>query len=268
MSETTLPLTLPSQPPHRPLASWAAAQTMTSRSWRLQIRQIDGLLASLALPIMVMLVSVVIFSGAIHTGVSYVDYVVPGVLMICVGFGAGTTAVSVAHDLTGTIVDRFRSMDVPAPALIGGHVVTGVARNLLSTTLVFGLAFAIGFRSHTDIAGWLAVAAILALYMLAISWLAAAVGIATRSAEAANGIAFFLSFLAYPSSAIVPISTMPGWLQGFAEAQPVTQVVDTVRRLLSGTAVGASAWQAVAWSLAIVAASVTLTVLLFRRRTR
>ena len=188
--------------------------------------------------------------------------------MICVGIGAGTTAVSVAQDLTGTIIDRFRSMDVPAPTLIGGHAVTGAARNLLATALVFGVAFAIGFRSQADAAAWLAVAAILALFVFALSWLAATVGIATRSAEAANGIAFFLSFLAYPSSAIVPISTMPAWLRGFAGVQPLTQVIDAVRGLLSGTAVGPSAWNAVVWSVAIVVASVVLAVLLFRRRTR
>jgi len=268
MPEMTLPLALPSLPVQRAHAAWAAVRTMTGRSWRLQMRQIDGLLASLALPVMVMLVSVVLFSGAIHTGTSYVDYVVPGVLMICVGIGAGTTSVSVAQDLTGTIIDRFRSMDVPAPALIGGHVVTGAARNLLATALVFGVAFAIGFRSQADVAAWLAVAAILALFVLALSWLAATVGIATRSAEAANGIAFFLGFLAYPSSAIVPISTMPAWLRGFAEVQPMTQVIDTVRGLLSGTAIGPSAWNAVVWSVAIIVASVALAVLLFRRRTR
>ena len=224
------------------------------------------LLLLVVLVVMLMLMFVYLFGGAIHTGTRYVDYVVPGVLLVCVGFGAATTAVSVAHDLTSGVIDRFRSMDVRGETLINGHVVASVARNLLASTLVFAVALAIGFRPHGNPVNWIAALGILDLFVLAISWFAAAVGILARSPEAAQGITFLISFLPYPSSAFVPIHTMPPLLQGFAANQPVTAVADATRALLNGTPVGASAWHAVAWSIAIMIVSVALAGGRFRRR--
>ena len=193
---------------------------------------------------------------------------VPGVLLVCIGFGSGTTAISVAHDLAGGIIDRFRSMDVRGEALINGHVVASVARNLLSAAVVVAVAFAIGFRPHAGAAGWLGAVGILALFVLALSWLAAAIGIVARSPEAAQGIAFLISFFPYVSSAFVPIHTMPSALQSVANNQPATAVVDTMRALLSGGHVGADAWHAVVWSVGMVVVSVGLSGVLFRRRAR
>jgi len=249
-------------------APWSESMVMITRGWRLSVRQVDSLLTALFLPIMLMLLFVFLFGGAVHTGVSYVDYVVPGVILICVGFGAGTTAVSVAQDLAGPAVDRFRSMDVRGDRLINGHVVASVGRNLVATAVVFGVAFAIGFRAHSSLMGWLVVIGVLSLFMLALSWLAAAIGILAGSAQAASGIAFFISFLAYPSSAMVPVQTMPSWIRGFAGDQPVNQVVITVRSVLSGGSAGASAGYAVAWSAGIIVASMVVAAALFRRRTR
>ena len=246
--------------------AFSDARTLIVRSFRLSLRNVDGLITALALPVLLMLMFVYLFGGAIVVHGRYVDYVVPGVLLVCVGFGAATTAVSVAHDLTGGIIDRFRSMDVRAESLINSHVVASVARNLLSSLLVFAVAFAIGFRAHAGIAGWLAAAGVLAVFVLALSWFAAAVGILARSPEAANGMTFLVSFLPYASSAFVPIHTMPGWLQGFARNQPVTAVVDAVRSLLTGQPAGTSAWHAIAWSAAIIAISVVAAGVLFRRR--
>jgi ABC-2 type transport system permease protein len=242
------------------------AGTLVVRSFRLSLRNVDGLVTALALPVLLMLMFVYLFGGAIDVTGHYVDYVVPGVLLVCVGFGAATTAVSVAHDLTGGIIDRFRSMDVRAEALINSHVIASVARNLLSSLLVFAVAFAIGFRGHAGPAAWFGAAGVLAVFVLALSWFAASIGILARSPEAANGITFLVSFLPYASSAFVPIHTMPGWLQGFARNQPVTAVVDTVRSLLSGQPAGSSPWHAIAWSGAIIAVSVAAAGVLFRRR--
>jgi ABC-2 type transport system permease protein len=240
--------------------------TMLVRAWRLSMRNVDALITALALPVLLMLMFVYLFGGAIHTGTDYVDYVVPGVLLVCVGFGASTTAVSVAHDLTSGIIDRFRSMDVRGETLINGHVVASVARNMLSCALVFAVALAIGFRPHGSPLHWLAAIGILALFVLALSWFAAAIGILVRSPEAAQGITFLISFLAYPSSAFVPIHTMPSWLQGFASNQPVTAVANTSRALLNGAPAGANAWHAIAWSIGIVVVSIGLAGGLYRRR--
>jgi ABC-2 type transport system permease protein len=248
--------------------AWAEARTMVLRSLRLSLRNVDGLITAFALPVMLMLMFVYLFGGAIHTGDRYVDYVVPGVLLVCVGFGAATTAVSVSHDLTTGIIDRFRSLDVRGEALTNGHVVASVARNLLSSAVVFAVALAIGFRPHGDPAHWLAAIGILSLFVLALSWFAAAIGILVRSPEAAQGITFLVSFLPYPSSAFVPVHTMPGWLQGFAANQPATAVADSLRALLTGAPAGSSPWHAIAWSVGIIVVSVVLAGGLFRRRAR
>jgi len=244
------------------------APPLISRAFRLSLRNVDGMMTALVLPVILMLMFVYLFGGAIDTGTRYVDYVVPGVLLVCVGFGSGTTAVTVAHDLAGGIIDRFRSMDVRGEALIGGHVLASVARNLLSAALVVLVAFAIGFRPHADVAHWLLAVGVLALFVLALSWLAAAIGIVARSPEAAQGIAFLVSFLPYVSSAFVPIHTMPAVLRGVAGNQPATAVIDAIRASLTGGDAGAAAWHAVVWSLGIIVFSIALSGILFRRRAR
>jgi ABC-2 type transport system permease protein len=213
-----------------------------------------------------MLMFVYLFGGAIHTGGRYVDYVVPGVLLVCIGFGAATTAVSVSYDLNGGIIDRFRSMDVRGETLINGHVVASVLRNLLSTVIVVVVALVIGFRPHGGAGACLAAVGILVLYTLAVSWFAAAIGVLASSPESAQGITFFISFLPYPSSAFVPVHTMPAGLRLFASNQPVTAVANAMRDLISGTPAGANPWHAVAWCVAITVAAVALGGVLYRRR--
>jgi ABC-2 type transport system permease protein len=241
--------------------------TMIVRALRLSLRNVDGLITALALPVMLMVMFVYFFGGAIHVGGRYINYVVPGVLLVCAGFGAGTTAVTVCADLAGGIIDRFRSLDVGAPSLLAGHVVASVGRNLASAALAVGVAFAIGFSPAASAGDWLGAIGLLTLFILALSWLAAAIGVVVRSPEGAQGIAFLISFLPYPSSAFVPIHTMPSWLQGFARHQPVTAVIDSMRALLSGRPPGASAVTAVAWSVGLIVVSVLCSGALFGRRT-
>jgi ABC-2 type transport system permease protein len=240
---------------------------MVGRSVRVSSRQVDAMLTSLMLPIMLMLMFVYLFGGSIDTGTKYVTYVVPGVILLCAGFGAASTAVSVSQDLKNGIVDRFRSMDIGGAALLAGHVAASVARNLASTVLVLGVAFLIGFRPHATPLDWLAAAGVLLLFILAISWLSAAVGLLARTPEAAAGFTFFVMFLPYPSSAFVPIDTMPSWIHGFANHQPCTPVIETLRGLLLDAPVGSAPWQAVAWCGGIMLASVAVSGVLFRRRT-
>ena len=189
----------------------------------------DALITAVMLPVIILVLFVYLFGGAIDTGTAYVDYVAPSVILLCACLGASTTAVSVTLDLTHGVVDRFRAMDVSGFALLGGHVVASVARNAISTALVFAVAYLIGFRPNATPLAWLGVVGLLGLFVLAISWLAAALGLLVKSPEAANGVAVFLMFLPYPSSAFVPIATMPTWLAGFAEHQPATPVIETLR---------------------------------------
>ncbi|OLR92317.1 multidrug ABC transporter permease [Actinokineospora bangkokensis] len=241
---------------------------MVARSVRLSLRTVDALLTSLLLPVVLMLVTVFLFGGAIDVGVPYVTYVVPGVLVLCAGLGSALTAVSVCNDMTGGIIDRFRSMDVGATAILAGHVAASAARNAISMVLVVGVAFAIGFRTDAGLLRWLGAAGILLLFVVAVSWVAAALGMVVRSPEAASGFTFWVMFLPYPSSAFVPIETMPGWVHGFASWQPVTPVVESLRGFLGGVPLEGNPWMAITWSTGLLLLAVGASVLLFRRRTR
>ncbi|MFJ5259723.1 ABC transporter permease [Streptomyces sp. NPDC088387] len=243
------------------------ALIMSGRALRMSRRNIDALITSMALPVMLLLIFVYFFGGAINTGTQYVTYVVPGVLLLCAGFGSANTAVAVTDDLKGGIIDRFRSLDIGGAPILAGHVVASAVRNMVATALVFGLAFAIGFRPSATVAGWFAALGVLLAFILALSWLSAAVGLLAKSPEAAGGFTFFVSFLPYPSSAFVPTDTMPGWLQGFAAQQPVTKVIESLRGLLLGQPVGSTPWVALLWCAGILVVSVVLADRLFRRRT-
>jgi ABC-2 type transport system permease protein len=240
---------------------------MASRCLRLSRRQLDALLTSLLLPVLLMLLFVGLFGGAIHTGTRYVTYVVPGVLLLCAGYGASLTAVSVSQDMAGGTVDRLRSMDVRGAAILAGHITASVARNIASTVLVFGVACLIGFRPHAGLPGWLAAAGVLLMFILALSWLAAAFGLAVKTPEAASGFMFVVAFLPYASSAFVPVATMPSWIRGFASHQPVTPATEAIRGLLRGTPVGTSPWLALGWCGGLLAVAVILSGWLFTRRT-
>lgn len=256
MSETAL----------RPTSLAGDSLVMLARSIRLSIRNMDALFTALFLPVMLMLLFVYLFGGAIQTGTEYVTYVVPGVIILCAGFGSSLTAVAVTQDMNGGIMDRFRSMDIKGAAVLGGHVVASIARNLLSTVLVLVVAFLIGFRPDAAALDVLAAIGVLLLFVLAFSWVSAAVGVVTRSAEAANGFGFFVMFMPYPSSAFVPIDTMPSWIHGFAEHQPFTPVIESVRALLLDQPVGNSVWLALAWCVGILIVAVAAASFAFRRR--
>jgi ABC-2 type transport system permease protein len=241
---------------------------LSGRALRLNLRTTDALVLALALPVMLMVLFVELFGGAIDTGGGYVQYVVPGVLVLAAAFGAGTTAVAVAQDLNRGVVDRFRTFDVPAAALLASHVAASLLRGLVSSVLVVAVALVLGFRPHAGLGGWLAAAAVLGAFVFALSWLSAVVGLLVSSAEAAGGVSFFVSFLPYPSSAFVAVATLPVWLRGVAQHQPVTVVVDALRALLLGRPAGALPAEALLWCGGIVAVCVPTAAVLFARRTR
>ncbi|MFC9650760.1 MULTISPECIES: ABC transporter permease [unclassified Streptomyces] len=243
------------------------ALTMAGRGIRLSRRNIDAVITAMMLPIMLMLIFVYLFGGAIDTGTRYVTYVVPGVLLLCAGFGSAGTAVSVSEDMKGGIIDRFRSLDIGGTSILAGHVTASVARNVVSTALVLGVALLIGFRPSATPAAALAAAGILFAFIVAISWLSAAIGLLAKSPEAASGFTFFMMFLPYPSSAFVPIDTMPEWLHGFADHQPVTPVIESLRGLLLGLPVGSAPWVALAWCAGFLVLALGLSRVLFRVRT-
>jgi ABC-2 type transport system permease protein len=240
--------------------------TFIGRSLRHSVRSIDALLTAIMLPVAIMLMFVYVFGGAIDIGGRYVDYVVPGIIVLCAGFGSAGTAVAVALDMTTGVVDRFRTLPISAAAVLTGHVTASVVRNVASTLLVLGVALLAGFRPVADPLNWLAAAGLLLALMTAISWLAACFGLIARSVEAANAITFVAAFAPYLSSAFVPADTMPAGLQWIAEHQPVTPIADTLRELMFDLPVGNEAIVAIAWCVAGIAVGRLGAAYLFSRR--
>jgi ABC-2 type transport system permease protein len=245
---------------------------MITRCMRRSLRDPEAFFTALMLPVVLMLLFVYVFGGALNTGGKYVDYVVPGLIVLCAGFGAGTTAVAVAIDMRSGIVDRFRSMPIHGSSILAGHIVASLARNLLATTLVIGVGLGVGWRPSASPVAWAATAGIIAAFILAMSWVAAAFGLLVRSPEAANAATFVLMFIPYLSTAFVPARTLPAVLRPVATDQPFTSVIETMRGLWmghtsTGTAVGHEAWIAAAYCAGILVTAFAAASWLFRHRT-
>ncbi|GAA1134679.1 ABC transporter permease [Ornithinicoccus hortensis] len=263
---STTILTVAPAPGSGPLT---ASRVFVGRAVRHSLRDVEAMLMAVILPVMLMLMFTYVFGGAMAPSgayADYLDYIVPGIVLTCAGFGAAATAVGVSQDLTTGTINRLRTMPLPSATVLVGHTVASLARNLLATAVVLLVAVAIGFRPDAGPAQWLGAVGLLAFYILAITAVFAMLGLVAHSPEAANGYGFVLLFLPYVSSAFVPVAGMPGWLQGFAGHQPITPVVEATRALLAGASPGSDALVAVAWCTGIVVLAVALTAYLFPRR--
>ena len=249
------------------LAALDDAGIMIGRSLTHARRALDTLLIGVLLPVLLLLLFVYVFGGAIAPDGRYLTYVVPGIVLLCAGYGAASTGVPVANDMTTGAIDRFRSMPILRSAVLIGHVTASLIRNLFSTLLVLLVAFAIGFRPTAGPLDWLLALAVLTLFILGMSWVSVCFGLLASSVESASSFSFAILFLPYLSSAFVPVETMPRALRGFAEHQPLTPVIETLRGLMIGTPVAASAWTAVAWFGTILAVAYASATYLFNRRT-
>lgn len=251
--------------PERPVSALTSAAVFIGRSIRHSLRDVEALTMAIVLPVMLMLLFTFVFGGALDAEGDYVQYVVPGIILLCAGFGASSTAVDVARDMSDGIVDRFRTMPLRSRGVITGHVVASLLRNLVTTGVVIVVALAVGFRPTADVLQWLGALGVVALFILAITWLYAAIGLAAKSPTAASGYGFALLFLPYLSSAFVPTDTMPAWLQWIAENQPITPIIETIRAFLFGRAPGSDLWWALGWCALIIVAAYAWAAVLFRR---
>ncbi|WP_313815788.1 ABC transporter permease [Citricoccus sp.] len=240
---------------------------LLGRSLRHIARSPDTIITTAVMPIAMMLLFVYVFGGAISTGVeSYVDYLLPGILTITIAMGISYTAYRLFLDLQGGIVERFQSMPIARSAVLWAHVLTSVVATILSLTIVVGVALLMGFRSEAGVLEWLAVAGILVLLTLALTWVAVIAGLSARTVDGASAFSYPLILLPFVSSAFVPTESMPGPVRAFAEHQPVTSIVNTVRHLFSGQPVGVEIWIALAWCLGILGLGYAFSVLVYRRR--
>ena len=263
-------------PAYGPRYALSDTQVMITRGLRRSVRDPEAFITALALPVVLMLLFVYVFGGAFNAGVGaaggYANYVVPGLIVLCAGFGAGTTAVAVATDMSSGIVDRFRSMPIASWSVLAGHIAASLVRNLLATALVIAVGLAVGWRPVAGPLAWAGAIVMIVAFILAMSWLAACFGLVVSSPEAATGATFALMFVPYLSSAFVPASTMAAGLRPIAANQPFTPVIETMRGLWmghtsTGAALGHEAWLAAVYCAAILAVAASAASWLFRHRT-
>jgi ABC-2 type transport system permease protein len=227
-------------------------RVLTGRSMRHILRSPDTIITVAIMPIAFMLLFVYVFGGAISTGTdNYVNYLLPGILLIAVASGIAYTALRIFTDMQKGIFARFHSMPISRSSALWGHVLTSLVSNGLTLVIIFLVALAMGFRSGASPAAWLAVIGILALFTLALTWLAVIPGLTAKSIDGASAFAYPLLFLPFISSAFVPTDTMPTPVRVFAEHQPVTSIVESMRSLLGGQPVGTDIWVALAWCVGI-----------------
>jgi ABC-2 type transport system permease protein len=255
------------------LAAVQDSTTMIGRELKHTLRFPLMLVATILVPVVLLLLFVYILGGPIGHGLGdaargapYVDYLVPGILMMTIAAGSGTTAIGVCTDMTGGIIDRFRTMAITRGAVLTGHVGGNVIRTLVTTTVVTGVALLIGFRPHAGVLDWLAVVGIVAAFAFALAWLSVALGLITKSVAGANGATLPIQFvLPFLSSAFVPADSMPAGVRWFTAHQPFTPVVESLRALLTGAPVGANAYLALGWCAAIALVSYVWARAAFRR---
>jgi ABC-2 type transport system permease protein len=237
------------------------------RSLRHIMRSPDTIITTAITPIAMLLLFVYVLGGAINAGAgNYVNYLLPGILLITVASGIAYTALRLFTDVSSGIFERFQSMPIARSALLWGHVLTSVVANLVSLVLVILVALAMGFRSAAGLVEWIAALGLLLLVTVALTWLAVIPGLTAKSVDGASAFSYPLIFLPFISSAFVPTSGMPGPVRWFAEHQPVTSIVNTLRGLLAGRPVGNDGWVALAWCVALLLIAYTLAMRTYHRK--
>lgn len=240
---------------------------LTGRSMRHVTRSMDTIITVTIMPIAMMLLFVYVFGGAIDVGTDdYVNYLLPGILLITIATGISYTAFRLFMDMQGGIFERFQSMPIARSSVLWAHVLTSLVSNLISVAIVVVVALLMGFRSSAGLLAWLAVGGILVLFTLALTWLAVIAGLSAKSVDGASAFAYPIIFLPFISSAFVPTETMPAPVRAFAEHQPVTSIVNAIRDLFAQQPVGTDIWIALTWCVGLLVVAYVLAMATYRRK--
>jgi ABC-2 type transport system permease protein len=240
---------------------------LTGRSLRHIMRSPDTIVTTTIMPIAFMLLFVYVFGGAINAGSdSYVNYLLPGILLITIASGISYTAFRLFLDMKSGIFERFQSMPIARSSVLWAHVLTSLVANLISLGVVVLVALLMGFRSEASVLAWLAVAGILIVFTLALTWIAVIPGLTAKSVDGASAFAYPLILMPFISSAFVPTATMPGPVRAFADNQPVTSIVNAIRDLLTRQPVNSDVWIALAWCVGILIVAYIFAMITYRRK--
>lgn len=248
----------------------ADAGVLTGRSLRHIARSPDTIITTVVTPVALMLLFTYVFGGAIDTAgpEAYIDYLLPGILLITIASGVAYTAYRLFGDRQGGIVERFGSMPIARSSVLWAHVLSSLVANLASVAIVVGVALIMGFRTGASVGAWLAVTGILVLFALALTWVAVIAGLAAKTVDGASAFSYPLIFLPFVSSAFVPTASMPAPVAWFAQHQPVTAIVDSLRALFAGQPVGSALWVALGWIVVIGLVAWAVAVAIYRRGLR
>jgi ABC-2 type transport system permease protein len=240
---------------------------MLGRSTRHVTRSMDTIITVTIMPIAFMLLFRYVFGGAIQANTdNYVNYLMPGILLIAISSGISYTGFRLFNDMQSGIFERFHSMPIARSSVLWGHVLTSLVSNAISVVIIVLVGLVMGFRSSAGVPAWLAVAGILALFTLALTWVAVIAGLAASSTDGATAFSYPLIFLPFVSSAFVPTDTMPGPVRAFAENQPVTAIVNAIRALLDQQPVGSDIWTALGWCAGILVLAYAFAMRVYRRK--
>ncbi|MFD9669520.1 ABC transporter permease [Rhodococcus sp. NPDC059968] len=240
---------------------------LTGRSLRHILRSPDTIITTAVTPVALMLLFVYVFGGAIDTGSeSYLNFMLPGILLITIASAIAYTSYRLFMDMQGGIFERFQSMPIARSSALWAHVLTSLVANLISLVIVIGVALLMGFRTGASVLAWLAVAGILILFTLALTWVAVIAGLSAKTVDGAGAFAYPLIFLPFISSAFVPTDTMPGPVEWFAENQPVTSIIDTIRALFAQQPVGNDIWIALTWCAGLLIVAYAAATAIYRRK--
>jgi ABC-2 type transport system permease protein len=243
------------------------SRVLVQRSLRHVLRSPDTIITTAITPIAMMLLFVYVFGGALETGSDdYVDYLLPGILLITVASGISYTAYRLFMDMQGGIFERFQSMPIARSSVLWAHVLTSLVANMVSLAIVMLVAFVMGFRTSAGLEAWLTIVGILVLFTLALTWLAVIPGMTAKSVDGVSGFSYPLIFLPFVSSAFVPTEGMPAPVRAFAEHQPVTSIVDTIRALFAGQPAGSTLWVALAWCVGILVVAYAFAMSTYHRK--
>jgi len=242
---------------------------LTGRSLKHITRSMDTIITTALVPIAMMLLFVYVFGGAISHGASsgtYVGFLLPGILLMTIASGISYTAFRLFTDMTTGLFSRLTSMPIARSGVLWSHVLTSLVANVVSVAVVFGVAFAMGFRTGAGVGAWLAVAGLIVLCTLALTWVAVIPGLTAKTVSGASAFSYPLIFLPFVSSAFVPTETMPGPVRWFAENQPVTPIVNTIRDLFAQRPVSGDVWTALGWMVGILVLAYAGAMVIYRRK--
>ncbi len=240
---------------------------MLGRSLRHVTRSTDTIITVTIMPIAFLLLFVYVFGGAIRTGTdNYVNYLLPGILLIAIASGISYTAFRLFNDLQSGIFERFHSMPIARSSVLWGHVLTSLVSNAISVAAIVLVALLMGFRSSAGVLAWLAVAGLLLLFTLTLTWIAVIAGLSAKSTDGAAAFSYPIIFLPFVSSAFVPTASMPAPVRAFAENQPVTSIVNTIRALFEQQPVGNDIWVALGWCVGILVVAYVFAMVAYRRK--